>query len=182
MSDDFYSDNDWEREDYPESWQPETGDFLGGIVKRYSTGTTEYRGEVREHPICIIQVEVISGGADVEQGDEVGFWLLHTVALSKFEKLSPQPGERVGIRKVPSPEKKDYHNYIVKVDRDTEDEEVPDFSQFKRNASDRGAAPKAGSGEPYKTWEGDGEGQEQAAGPGDPGGGPPPSGDDDLPF
>lgn len=177
--DDFYTSDNFEQEEYPPSWKPDVGDFLGGIVKRYSQGSTEYRGQVREHPIAIIEVEIIDGGADVRQGEEVGFWLLHTVALSKFEKLAPRPGERVGIRKVESPEGKDYHNYIVRVDRETEDEEVPDFSRFKTNASDHGHAPD----EPRDPVEDTVHG----TGPGAPGGGdqaPPPagSGDDNLPF
>lgn len=175
--DEFYTPDNFDKEEYPPSWKADVGDFLGGIIKRYSQGTTEYRGEVREHPIAIIEVEIIDGGADVEPGDEVGFWLLHTVALSKFEKLAPRPGERVGIRKVESPEGKDYHNYIVRVDRDTEDEEVPDFSAFKTDASDHGHAPDDPRDPVDDTLQG--------TGPGAPGGdGPPPAGSDDsdLPF
>lgn len=136
--DEFYSADNFQ-EEYPESWQPDTGDFVGGVIQRYDRASTEFRGERREHPICVLEVEHISGGAEVSRGDELGVWLLHTVLLSKFEELRPRPGERIGIRKTPSPPDKAYHDYVVKVDRDPEDEEVPDFSKYKRTASDRGA-------------------------------------------
>lgn len=176
--DDFYKSQDWDREEYPESWKADTGDFVGGIVKRYSQGTTEYRGETRQHPICILEVEKISGGADVRPGEEVGVWLIHTVLLGEFSEKRPKPGERVGIRKVPTPQGKDYHNYVVRVDRETEDEDVPDFDRYQQNTSDRGAAP--GDSEAFRPGS-EKQGATQSGGPGADEG-PPPPGDDDLPF
>lgn len=200
--DDFYQEDNFQ-EDYPSSWKPNTGDFVGGVIQRYDRASTEFRGERREHPICVLEVEHISGGADVRRGDEVGIWLLHTVLLSKFEELRPRPGERIGIRKTPSPPDKQYHNYVVKVDRDPEDEQVPDFSRYQKTASDRGAVDGGGRGQdataayrpdPQRTADPEGRHPPdreqkrvpgaggQGGGPGEPRGDRPPPQDDDLPF
>lgn len=173
---DFYTEDNF-KDEYPPSWKPRVGDFLGGKIVHYDFATTEYRGEVREHPIAVIKVEHIKGGVDedVQPGDEVGFWLMHTVAISKFEKLSPKPGERVGIKKVESPEGKDYHNYVVRVDRDEADEEVPDFKRFRTGASDHGHAPAD-----FEKEEDDGPfAHTPQESKGDV---PPPHDDSDLPF
>lgn len=189
----FYEDEDWSKDDYPESWKPDTGDFVGGIVREYSTGTVEWKGKSRRVPICILEVEHLSGGAHVREGEQLGVWLIHAVLLGEFEDRRPKPGERIGIKKVGSPgPDQAYHDYVLRVDRDPEDEDVPDFGRYQGATSDHGAAP--GGGDASAAYRPDpegkappGEGQKQVPGAtqgGGPGAGdsPPPPGDDDLPF
>lgn len=189
---DFYENESWEKEDFPPSWVPErSDDFVGGVVKRYSVGTARWREQERRCPIVVLEVERIRGGADVREGEEVGVWLLHDVLLGEFENKRPKRGERIGIRYLGQPQGKAYHDYVLRIDRAAEEEEVPDFSQFRDATSDGGAAPRgtqdasaAFRPDPQRTADPEGRYPPDREGgePGAPRGDRPPPQDDGLPF
>jgi hypothetical protein len=109
---------------HPESWIPDVGDMLIGTIERYDTASTAYG----EADIAVIK--------DEESGELRGFWLLHTRAISEFGRLSPKPGERVAIKRLPDGQSRNpsgraskYRRYLVRVDRQADPAAVPDFQR-----------------------------------------------------
>ena len=93
-------------EEYPPAWHPEPGEILVGTIRRYDEGRTPY-GQVRT---VIIQ--------DEETGERVSLWISGAVIRNEFDRLRPEPGERVGIRYLGKDQQKGYHKYKMRVDRD----------------------------------------------------------------
>ena len=89
----------------PEAWRPQVGDTLIGTLVRFSDGQTPH-GDRR---ILIVE--------DEATGRLVAVWLNHVVLRQKIEKLNPQPGERIGLRRLQDHER-GYFKYRVVVDRE----------------------------------------------------------------
>ena len=144
MSDNFRDELDQETGEYPESWKPEPGDMVIGEVLRYDTGYAEWQGNRRQHPILVIRVEDIQGGADVAPGENLGIWMMHKVLREEVLKTwRPEEGETVGIKMLePKRDKRGhelYHRYAVRVKgRGPSGEGIPDPDAFDP-ASDEGA-------------------------------------------
>ena len=83
--------------EYPESWQPEVGGIISGVLLKYTRGPTSY-GEV---DIAWIQ----------QDGDQptLCVWLTRQILRSKFREKRPRPGERIAIKYHGQPSGKSYH-------------------------------------------------------------------------
>ena len=110
---------DW-RDEQPRVWRCEPGDVLVGELVRYT------RGEGTYGPAWIAQVR------EEGSGELRSVWLFHMVLLYLFKTLRPQPGERLGIRRLDDGEgeRGRYRRYAVVVDRDGGEGQVPDFDAF----------------------------------------------------
>ncbi len=97
----------------PESWKPDPGDILEGILARCDKADAGYGPK----EIAII---------DEQSTDKVwAVWLSPTVLRSEFEKHRPRPGEHIAIKRF-SDHDKGYKLYKLVVDREVS-EELPEF-------------------------------------------------------
>lgn len=100
----------------PESWKPDPGDILEGILVRYE----EMDAGHGPKKIAIIDEQATDKFRAV--------WLSPKVLFSEFEKHCPRPGEHIAIKRFADHEK-GYKVYKLVVDRDVS-EELPDFDGF----------------------------------------------------
>jgi hypothetical protein len=93
----------------PESWKPDPGDILEGILARYE----EVDAGHGPKKIAIIE----------DQGTSKiwAVWLSPKVLCSEFEKHRPRPGEHIAIKRY-SDHEKGYKVYKLVVDREIEDD------------------------------------------------------------
>jgi hypothetical protein len=106
---------------YPESWTPDVGDIITGELVEYSKGHTDYGG----FHIAVIEGTWYKDGE--EYPGRFSVWLSHTVLIQEFKKHRPEPGEKLGVKRLPDDQEKEYKRYKVKVDRDAP--EVPTFEE-----------------------------------------------------
>lgn len=96
----------------PESWIPEVGDTIAGVVVEYSEGETIHG----RHPIVTIEDD---------QGVLHAIWLMHKILYDEFRRQRPKPGERIGVRRQSDGEggrgKSGYKRYRLIVDREGDD-------------------------------------------------------------
>ena len=100
--------------EFPESWSPNPGDMIVGLVDGYETNVGRYSSTV-----CRIRSE--------DDGKLYSVWISTTVLAEKFQALKPKPDERIAIRYLGKHPKKDYKRWIVKIDREAVEGDVPDF-------------------------------------------------------
>lgn len=100
----------------PESWKPDPGDILEGILARYE----EVDAGHGPKKIAIIDNQ--------DTGKFSAVWLSPKVLFSEFEKYRPRPGEHIAIKRFADHEK-GYKVYKLVVDREVT-EEPPDFDGF----------------------------------------------------
>ena len=98
----------------PERWNAEDtpGATLVGTLLRFEMIVTDF-GEA--------QVAVIE---DSDDGTEWGVALFRSVLKKRFETLAPQPGDTIGLKYIGLAEPRTkganpYHNYVLKVERNT---------------------------------------------------------------
>lgn len=108
----------------PDPWKPNPGEKLFGTLERYDSGITQYGTS----PIAIIR--------DEESSELVAVWLFHTVLLSKFDKLKPQPGERIALKRLPNDPAKRYKKFALRVDRAESAQPIPNFAAYIDSAGD----------------------------------------------
>lgn len=94
----------------PESWIPEIGDSIAGVVVEYSKGETRFG----RHPIVTIEDD---------QGELHAIWLMHKILYDEFQDQRPRPGERIGIRRMSDGGQgsNTYRRYRLIVDREGDD-------------------------------------------------------------
>ena len=116
----------------PERWNPDdvSGTTLVGTLLRFETIETS----MGEGTIAVIE--------DADDGTVWGVALFRSVLRNRFEKMTPQVGDTVGIKYVGfvEPRNKDargYHNYVVRVIRGSGS--VPESSAAQAPSS--GAPP-----------------------------------------
>lgn len=103
-----------EQGEYPDRWDPEEGEEIRGIVRRYTDVDLEKSGLTR---LCVVEKE---------NGDVQTLFLSATVLKSEFWKLRPRIGERIFVRYLGKPKGKDYKKYVVRC-LDRPQEENPDW-------------------------------------------------------
>lgn len=102
--------------DWPEIWTPtQPGDTLAGTLVGFSTTP-------KGHRLAVISRE--------EDDVEVATYLSNVALVSGFERLDPQPGERIGIKFTgmkTSKSGREYKSFVVVMpDRETGEEGGPD--------------------------------------------------------
>ena len=112
-----------EGKDLPEGWRPEPGDKIVGRLVRFAVSKTAY-GPRR---IAVLERE--------PDGAPRAVWLLHGSLKAQFRKLTPQAGDRVGIKRLPDSEDGQYKRYKVVIDR-AEGAEVPASDAAQGDSSD----------------------------------------------
>jgi hypothetical protein len=102
---------------YPTTWRPAVGSEFVGTFIRLDQGPENEYGT----PWIVVFTGHEGGqntaGEEMENGEEYGFWLIHSTALSQFKDARPEPGERFaclyqGTRKSKS-SGREYHAYSV---------------------------------------------------------------------
>lgn len=88
---------------WPQSWKPEVGETLVGVILRYSSGPSRY-GPVRTAII------------EKDDGGKCSLWLSSIVLLDLFKRERPKVGERIGVRYLGKHEK-GYRRWSLVVDR-----------------------------------------------------------------
>ena len=95
--------------EHPPAWKPEVGDVLVGTLLRYDHAPDQY------HPGETALVAIVKP----DDGAPVAIWL-GTVLLSLFRMHRPQPGDRLGLKRIadsaPRPGKKPYARFVIRVD------------------------------------------------------------------
>ena len=95
-----------ELQDEPaEAWMPEPGDVLVGELVDTDERAHEYDPAV---PVLTIRTD---------SGEPFAVWAFYTVLRSELQKVSPQPGDWLAIRRLQDSEK-GYKRYRVIPDRD----------------------------------------------------------------
>ena len=111
--------------DTPPRWEPGVGDSIVGELIRYS------RGRARYGPAWVAHVR------EEQSGELLAVWLFRTTLLDAFKRERPEPGERIGLRRL-----KDgtgahgsYRRFSLIVEREG-GESVPDFDAIEATADD----------------------------------------------
>jgi len=131
MSDKFRDSLEGYSGEHPDRWEPKEGQMLVGSLLRYEGPFTTAYGKAH---VAVIMCE--------NTGKEYSVWLLETVLLNEFQALTPDPGERIGIKYVGriTPENgSPYKKFIVRVDRQGE----AAYNPFKGNQAPPPPAPPA---------------------------------------
>ncbi len=87
----------------PQTWKPDPGDQLVGVVVAVTTRTNDYG----VYPVVAVEAD----------GVEWEFHGYHTVARLELERQNPQPGDQIGIRYLGKPDGKPYEQYRVIVEQ-----------------------------------------------------------------
>lgn len=103
-----------EQGEFPSRWDPQVGDAIIGIVRRYTDVELEKSGLTR---LCVVERE---------DGEVETLFLSPTVLKSEFWRLKPKIGERVFVRYLGTPKGKDYKKFVVRCP-DRPQEEEPDW-------------------------------------------------------
>lgn len=103
-----------EQGEFPGRWDPQTGDSITGVVRRYTDVDLEKSGLTR---LVVIERE---------DGEVETLFLSPTVLKSEFWKLKPRIGERVFVRYLGTPKGKDYKKFVVRC-LDRPEEADPDW-------------------------------------------------------
>ena len=69
-----------------ETWQPEPGDTLVGVLESYTTAKTQYGKRVIAH-------------VKPDNGETLAVWLSTKVLRGAFDDQKPVPGDRLGIKR-----------------------------------------------------------------------------------
>ena len=93
------------RDEPAEAWRPKPGDVLVGELVDIDVRATEHDPAV---PVLTMRTD---------SGELVAVWAFHTVLRSELQKVSPQPGEWLAIRRLEDSER-GYKRYRVIPDRD----------------------------------------------------------------
>jgi hypothetical protein len=95
--------------EHPPAWRPAVGDVLVGTLLRYDRAPNLYQpGE-----------SAVVAVVKPDEGQPVAIWL-GTVLADLFRRHRPQPGDRLGLKRLPDshprPGKKPYARFVLRVD------------------------------------------------------------------
>ena len=109
--------------DTPPAWKPEVGDSIVGELVRYSRGRSRYG------PAWIAHVKEERGG------ELLAVWIFHAALLDAFKRERPEPGERLGLRRLEdgTGAHGNYRRFALVVEREG-GESVPDFDAIEPTA------------------------------------------------
>jgi hypothetical protein len=126
-----------EQGEFPTRWDPQVGDTIAGVVRRYTDVDLEKSGLTR---LCVVERE---------DGEVETLFLSPTVLKSEFWRLKPKIGERVFVRYLGTPKGKDYKKFVVRCP-DRPQEENPDWGDDDGQVigAGTGAAPAAAPSRP----------------------------------
>jgi hypothetical protein len=102
---------------YPESWRPQPGDWISGVVVRYQHGETKFG----PYSICVLECRNEEG-----QPFHLGISFAHAVLRDLFKQQRPRRGERIGVKRLRGHETKGCTRYVLRVDRP--DADMPDWN------------------------------------------------------
>jgi hypothetical protein len=106
-----------EQGEFPARWDPQEGDSIEGVVRRYTDVELEKSGLTR---LCVVEKE---------DGEVETIFLSATVLKSEFKKQRPMIGERIFVRYLGTPKGKSYKKYVLRV-QDREESADPNWDDF----------------------------------------------------
>jgi hypothetical protein len=106
--------------DRAEAWIPEND---GPLIVGHIVSFGEFDAGYGPYPIVTIRRE---------DGSERAVHCQREVLVDELAKVAPTLGERIGIKWLGKPEGKEYHRYLVRVDRPAN--ASPDWSRYSQHA------------------------------------------------